>query len=317
MDAARRTTTQFTPASLAALGAIERRHRELAAELGVDANTALAQLDAQKPVHYAPNLNEIEALADCAIVDSSHASNGHSLGAQLEELAYAARRRDELLAMLSHELRSPLASIQHAITILRGPSADVAVQRGMHELIQRQVRQMTLVVSSLFDVSSSSRGQLQLQRQRVDLRTVLSNAIETLESEFSQRRQHPVIIWPDQSLWILADPHRLEQVFVNLLSNASKYTAEGGKIGLSLQARDGFTLVRIRDSGVGIAANELPHIFDLFVRSDAAAVRSRSGLGIGLALVRTIVDLHGGTVSAASSGLGLGSEFTVRLPEDR
>lgn len=231
-----------------------------------------------------------------------------------EELTEIIRRQADLLAILSHELRSPLAAIKHCLDALRLKADDRVAQNEMQAIMERQLRQMTLLVSSLFDASIGTRGELQLQRQRIDLCAVLGNAIETLEAGFKQKHHHPVVTWPKSALWVSGDASRLEQVFVNLLDNASKYTSNGGKIMLSVQASDGYAVVRIRDSGVGIAGDMLPRIFDLFVRSDAGAVGSRAGLGIGLALVRSIVDQHGGNVSASSAGTGLGSEFIVRLP---
>jgi signal transduction histidine kinase len=236
--------------------------------------------------------------------------------ARIEELVTADRRKDEFLAVLCHELRSPLGSIQNAVTILRRRSGDdLAVEHRMHALIDRQLRHMRLLAEGLLDVSRITCSQLRLQRERIDLCVVVRNAIETLESDFSQRNHGLAVTWPDAPVWLHADVRRLEQVFVNLLGNASKYTDAGGELALSLHACDGHAVVHIRDSGIGIAHEVLPHIFDLFVQADGAAARSRSGLGIGLALVRTLVELHGGNVTAVSAGLGQGSEFTVRLPQ--
>ena len=236
---------------------------------------------------------------------------------QIEELISADRRKNEFMAMLSHELRSPLASIQNAVDVLRsGSLADPAVQQRMQELIARQVRHMALLVTDLFDVSRIACDHLQLQRECVDACAVLSNAIETLESDFRQRNQRLSTIWPESTAWLSADADRLEQVFVNLLANASKYTDPGGEIALSVHVGERCVVVRVRDSGIGIAPDALPHIFDLFMQVDSSAPRSRSGLGIGLALVRTIVELHGGSVIAESAGLGQGSAFTVRLPQE-
>jgi len=242
-------------------------------------------------------------------------SSSSLLADQFERLILADRRKDEFLAILSHELRSPMAAILSALAVLHSSRGnDVAVRSGMHELIDRQVRQMSLLTTGLQDVGQITRGQLQLQHARIDLVTVLTNATETVDAEFSRRGQMFKATWPRSSVWVQADASRLEQVFVNLLTNASKYTDDGGQVSLSLQAQDGYVLVRIKDSGIGIAASKLPTIFDLFMQVDIVAARSRSGVGVGLALVRKIVEMHGGTVTALSSGLGLGSEFVVRLP---
>jgi signal transduction histidine kinase len=237
---------------------------------------------------------------------------------RIEDLITADRRKDEFLAVLCHELRSPLSSIQNAIGILRSRTADdLALQRRMHALIERQVCQMTLLAVGLLDVSRITCGQLRLKRERVDLCVVLRDAIETLDAELNQRNHRVAATWPDAPVWLHADASRLGQVFVNLLANASKYTDSGGELALSFHAHGGHAVVCVRDSGIGIARDVLPHIFDLFVQADDAAARSRSGLGIGLALVRMLTELHGGSVNAASAGLGQGSEFTVRLPQAR
>jgi signal transduction histidine kinase len=236
------------------------------------------------------------------------------LADQIESLILADRRKDEFLAILSHELRSPLAAIHNAITVLRSSRGiDAAVHSGMLELIDRQVRQMSLLAAGLQDVGRITRGHLQLQLARIDLVTVLNNATETVDPDFSRRGQALKATAPCSSLWVLGDASRLEQVFVNLLTNASKYTDEGGQISLSVQARDDEVVVRVKDSGIGIAAHALPNVFDLYMQVDVAAARSRSGVGLGLALVRKIVEMHGGSVAAFSAGLGHGSEFVVRL----
>jgi two-component system, sensor histidine kinase len=257
-------------------------------------------------------------VAGVAIDEKNHLLNELDLlAAKIEQLSTANRRKDEFLAVLSHELRSPLASIQHSIGVLRSRSgAEETVQHGMHELIERQVRQIAQLASGLLDVGRITSGHLLVERRRVDLRAVLANAIETLEPEFCRRGQALLPTWAASVIRLLADTHRLEQVFVNLLANASKYTDAGGQVSLLVSAHGGHAIVRIKDSGIGIAANALPHIFDLYVQADATSARSRSGLGIGLALVRKIVQLHGGTVTATSAGLGCGSEFMVRLPTE-
>jgi signal transduction histidine kinase len=239
----------------------------------------------------------------------------NSLAAEFERLVLADRRKDEFLAVLSHELRSPLAAIQNAIAILRSPGgSDATVQGGMHELINRQVRQLSLLATGLLDVGGIARGQLQLQHARIDLVTVLISAIETVQSDISRRGQTLTAAWPRCSIRVLADPNRLEQVFVNLFTNASKYTDEGGQISMSLLEMDGCAIVRIKDSGIGIATPMLARIFDLFMQVPVASARPRSGVGVGLALVRKLVEMHGGSVTALSAGLGLGSEFVVSLP---
>lgn len=235
------------------------------------------------------------------------------LAAKVQELTHAAQHTEESLAVLAHELRNPLASIANAMAVLRMRSASESGQDGIHALIDRQLRQMNRLVSSLYDRSSGDLRGLQLQRQRIDLRCVIRDTIETTQPDLNRRRQSLEVTEPKLSLWLSADAGRLEQVFVNLLSNASKYTDAGGRIAVSIEANGSYVAVRIRDSGVGIDAESLLHIFAPFVRANSADVRSRPGLGIGLALVRSIVEAHGGSVTAQSEGVGLGSEFTVHL----
>jgi signal transduction histidine kinase len=232
---------------------------------------------------------------------------------QIEQLVTADRRKDESLALLLHELRSPLASIQNAVAVLRIRSKDESLQQRMHELIERQVRQIVLLTASLSETPGHRRENLQPELQRIDLCTVLRAAAETVTPELTDRLHELMVGLPESTVWILGDASRLEQVFVNLLSNASKYSEVGGKILLSMHVSDDYAVVKVRDSGIGIAADSMPFIFDLFVRADTMAVRTRPGQGIGLALVRSILDSHHATVSAASEGAGQGSEFTVRL----
>jgi len=234
---------------------------------------------------------------------------------RIKELGSTDRLKNEFLATVCHELRSPIGAIQNAVKVLRSPkSAAVALQHQMFGLIERQTQQMAFLVGGLLDITRITRGQLELQCELVDLRAVLRTAAETLEWELKRRSQRLTLSGQESSVWLVADAARLEQVFVNLLGNASKYTDIGGEIAVSVHVSDGSAIVRIRDSGIGIAPDTLPHIFNLFMQVHATAPRSGSGLGIGLALVRAIVEKHGGNVAAVSAGLGLGSEFTVRLP---
>lgn len=237
-------------------------------------------------------------------------------GAQegMEEFVSADRRTDEFLVTLAHELRNPLGVIRNSVGLLRREQGLTPARHRAEVLIERQVRRMSQLVEDLLDVSRIRNGHLRLQRERIDLRATVRNAIETLEPEIGERRQQLTTELPPSPVWLQADPWRLEQVFVNLLANASRYTDEQGQLAVYLHARTDEVVVRFRDSGIGIAPDALPHIFELFTQADAAAPPSRSGLGIGLAVVRTLVAMHGGRVMAASAGLGHGSEFTVRLP---
>jgi signal transduction histidine kinase len=234
---------------------------------------------------------------------------------RIAELGNTNRLKDEFLATVCHELRTPIGAIQNAARVLRRTgNADAILKNQMHELIERQARQMALLVAGLLDITRIARGELALHREALDLRTILRDAAQTLEWGFKRRGQRLTVSVPESSVLLFADSSRLEQVFVNLLGNASKYSYEGGEIALSLHISDRYASVRIRDFGMGIAPDALPLIFRLFMQVGAAAPCSGSGLGIGLALVRAIVEEHGGNVSAVSAGLCQGSEFTVRLP---
>jgi signal transduction histidine kinase len=233
---------------------------------------------------------------------------------QVEELALANRCKDEFLAMLSHELRSPLASIHYAVSLMGKQMGEAPAQQRMQALIERQLHRMTLLVDELLDVSRITSGRLHLQRERLDLRDIMRNAIETLESNINGRNHRLSTEFADMPVWMEGDPCRLEQVFVNLLANASRYTAAGGELAVSVLTHEGQAVARVRDSGIGIAPEALPHIFDLFKQAHEGDPRSRDGLGVGLAVVRNLIELHGGSVTAASGGSGHGSEFTIRLP---
>ncbi len=235
---------------------------------------------------------------------------------RVEELAAANRRKDEFLAILSHELRSPLTSIHNAVRFLGSQILETPAQRRMQALMERQLGRMTQLVDELLDVSRISNGHLHLQRERLDLRAIVSHAIETLESDIKERNHRLTTALPDAPVWLQADPCRLEQVFVNLLANASRYTDAGGQLSIWVHTNGRQAIVRVRDSGIGIAPEALPYIFELFRQADKTDLRSRAGLGVGLAVVRKLVELHGGSVTVASAGSGQGSEFTVRLPTD-
>jgi signal transduction histidine kinase len=235
---------------------------------------------------------------------------------QVKELTLANRRKDDFLAMLSHELRSPLGSIHNAMDLLAKKLGKGNTEQRLQALIERQLGRMTYLVDELLDVSRITSGRMHLRRERVDLRVIVSNAIETLESEISGRNHRLSTELPETPIWVQADRHRLEQVFVNLLANASRYTDPSGELTLCVREHEGQATFRVKDSGIGIAAEALPHIFDLFKQGNTADPRSGAGLGVGLAVVRNLIELHGGSVVAASAGAGRGSEFTVCLPTD-
>ena len=229
-----------------------------------------------------------------------------------------ARPRDELntqfLAVLSHELRNSLCVVRMAAGILKMElSASAAVGKA-RALIEHQTAHMSRLVEDLLDTSRARNGHLTLKFQKVDLCVVAAQALQSVECTMQQSSHCMTVALPVGALWLRGDSARLEQVFVNLLLNAAKYTLSGGNIHLSVEREQGEALVRIRDNGIGIAPNMLPRVFDLFVQADPSSDQGGAGLGIGLALVRNLVDGHGGCVTAASCGLGQGSEFVVRLP---
>lgn len=235
------------------------------------------------------------------------------LGAQDAALQAADRRKDEFLAMLAHELRNPLAPLATALAILERDDAGPATQRRMREIMQRQLRQLVRLIDDLLDVARISTGRLELRMGRLDLVEVAQSAVESVASDLEARRHAMVVDWPP-CIWLIGDRARLAQVFVNLLSNAAKYTDPGGRIELAFETGASHVEVRVVDNGMGIAPSMQRDVFEMFVQVDKSLDRGRSGLGVGLALARQLVDLHGGTLELRSAGLGHGSTFSVRLP---
>ncbi len=231
-----------------------------------------------------------------------------------EELAVADRRKDELLAMLAHELRNPLAPIANALAAIRLDQSVRATTVEAVDVARRQVEHMTRLLDDLLDVSRFTRGNIQLKKVAVDLTAVLQQAVETSRPVIEASGHALTTSYPASPVWLEGDPTRLAQVVANLLNNAAKYTDHGGKLAL-IASREGDTaVIRVRDNGIGLSAEMLPHVFDLFAQEDRSLDRSQGGLGLGLTLVRRLVQLHEGSVSADSPGPGLGSEFTIRLP---
>ena len=244
-----------------------------------------------------------------------------SLRGRVEELAAADRHKNEFLALLAHELRNPLAPLRNATQIMKMAGADSKEATAARELIERQVITLSRLVDDLLDAALVSRGQVKLHFAPVELQKILQQAVATTRPVMEARRQQLTLNLPTEPLLMDGDAVRLEQVFVNLLSNAAKYTADGGQISAQLEriephgaARRQQAVVRIRDNGVGIAPEMLGRIFDLFVQADQSLARSQGGLGIGLSLARSLVELHGGRLEAYSPGLGQGSEFVAYLP---
>jgi PAS domain S-box-containing protein len=229
-------------------------------------------------------------------------------------LREADRRKDEFLAMLSHELRNPLAPLRNALHILKQPGVEGAALQRVRDLAERQVRHMARLLDDLLDVSRISRGRIQLRREPVDLAVVVGRTAEAVRPLIEERRHELTLSLPAGPLQVEADPTRLEQVLTNLLNNAAKYTDPGGHVWLTAERDAGEVVVRMRDTGIGIAPDMLARVFDLFVQGDRGLDRSQGGVGIGLTLVKKLVELHGGRIEAFSAGLGRGSEFNVHLP---
>jgi CheY-like chemotaxis protein len=216
--------------------------------------------------------------------------------------------------MLAHELRNPLAPIVSALELMELVGLPAGELRWCKQAIERQVQQLVRLVDDLLDVSRITRGKIKLRREPVELAAVLARAVETSRPLIAQRRQELSIDAPGSAVLLLGDLARLAQVVSNLLNNAAKYSDEGGRIWLSVELAGPHVVVRVRDAGCGISPEVLPHVFDLFTQADHTLDRSQGGLGIGLTLVKTLAEMHGGSVTASSPGLGRGSEFTVRLP---
>jgi signal transduction histidine kinase/DNA-binding response OmpR family regulator len=232
-----------------------------------------------------------------------------------EEIQNADRRKNEFLATLSHELRNPLAPMRAALHMLRSKPVEQDKARTLLETMDRQVAQMTRLVEDLLDISRITRGAIELRRETLDICTEVRNALESCQGALESRRHQITLALPDRpDVKVVADRVRLQQILENLILNAVKYTEPEGRIDVSAEAEISDVVIRVRDTGIGIAPEKLSQVWDLFVQVDESPERTRKGLGIGLALVKDLVKRHGGTVEAASDGLGKGSTFTIRLP---
>ena len=229
-----------------------------------------------------------------------------------EKLAELDRRKDQFLAMLSHELRNPLAPILNAVQLLQLQKRKNSVQQKALAIIERQVGQLAHLVGDLLDVSRAIAGRIQLCQEQVAVCDIVERAVETARPLIDQRRHELTVSLPSDPIWLYADASRLEQVVTNLLTNAAKYTNEGGHIWLSVQQEGDYAVLRVRDTGLGIASAFLPHVFDLFSQAERSSDRSQGGLGIGLTLAKRLVEMHAGTIGVSST-LGQGSEFVVSL----
>ena len=237
--------------------------------------------------------------------------------AELGDAAEASRHKDDFLAMLAHELRNPLAPIVSAMRVLRLHPEDTQRVQQAREVVERQVGHQARLLDDLLDVSRITRGKIELRKTSVDLAAVVADAVETSRPLIDERGHTLTVQVPERPLHVHGDATRLGQVIANLLNNAAKFTDPGGTIAVTLATDDREAIVRVRDNGHGIPPEMQAHVFDLFTQVDPSLARSQGGLGIGLTLVRRIVEMHGGRVDVRSEGRGRGTEFTVHLPRER
>ena len=281
-------------------------------------NLPLETKDGRKvEVEFVSNLYQVDGrkIIQCNIRDITERSRLElQKHEQAEALAELHVRKDEFLAMLSHELRNPLSAILSALHILRLQDTENPSQQKAKIIIERQVGQLAHLIDDLLEVSRVITGKIQLHQERLEMRGIVGRAIESARPLIDRCKHELSVSLPVEPIWLQGDPTRLEQVVVNLLNNAAKYTDDGGQIRLTAQQEGGEVVLRVRDTGVGIDPELLPRIFELFTQADRTLDRAQGGLGIGLSLVQKLVELHGGTVEAHSVGLGQGSEFIVRLP---
>ena len=233
-----------------------------------------------------------------------------------EALRQADRRKDEFLATLSHELRNPLAPLRNSLHVLRSRGGDGHADR-MYEMMEQQLSRMVRLVDDLLEVSRITGGKIELRKEPVSLASVVESAVETGRPLIEAAAHQLSVELSPEPLLIDADPVRMAQVISNLLNNAAKYTQEGGRITVTAEQRDDEAVVTVRDNGLGIPADMLPRVFEMFAQVDRTLKRAQGGLGIGLALARSLVEMHGGRIAAHSQGLNQGSEFVLHLPLSR
>lgn len=257
-------------------------------------------------------LSELNETLDRRVTERTEALQASEL-----QLRNADRRKDEFLATLAHELRNPLAPLRNVVQILRRKAPDTPDMQWALGLIERQVRTMSRLIDDLMDISRINRGKIELKSELADIGEVIKDAVELARPLIDELRHELVVAAPEGKLLLHADRTRLAQAFTNLLNNAAKYMDAGGRIALVVQDHGHELRVTVSDSGIGIAEDRLPHVFEMFSQVESALSRSRGGLGIGLSLTQRLVELHGGSVVARSPGLGKGSEFEVILPRAR
>jgi signal transduction histidine kinase/ActR/RegA family two-component response regulator len=237
-----------------------------------------------------------------------------ALQASGEALREADRRKDEFLATLAHELRNPLSLVRNVVTLQQNPNNPLPDPHWGQDIIDRQVKYLTRLTDDLFDVSRITREKLVLQKEPLDLTDIIKAAVESSRPLIDQRQHELTVTMSQDSIYVDADRLRLTQIFMNPLNNAAKYTPDPGHIWLNVERAGDTVVIRVKDTGVGIAAESLPHVFELFYQVDRSYTRSEGGLGLGLTLVHRLVELHGGKVEVRSEGMNRGSEFTVQLP---
>ena len=232
-------------------------------------------------------------------------------------LQEADRRKDEFLAMLAHELRNPLSSVSNAIQLLRMPRVPAEQAEWSKDVIERQVKHLARMIDDLLDVSRITRGTIELRKERIDASHVIKSAVDAVRPQVEEKKQDLTVTFTPGTLWCEADPTRLEQILINLTTNATRFTEAGGHIWLTADQAGEHVTFKVRDTGIGIPPDRITQMFELFAQGDRSIARSDGGLGIGLTVVKHLAELHGGTVTASSGGPGQGSEFTVTLPAIR
>ena len=287
------------------LSALRSNGNEFPVELTV---TRIAVEGAPQFTAYLRDITERKAL------EKMQAEATNELRQLAADLSEANRRKTEFLAMLAHELRNPLAPIRNALEVIRARGSDRTELQSVSDMMDRQVGQLVRLVDDLLDVSRITRGTIELRREQVDLSKVVQHAVEVARPSCESGGVELSTTLPPEPIYLDGDPARLTQVVGNLLSNSCKFTNKGGRIDLTVEADPENAIIRVKDTGIGIARSQLPYVFEMFVQVDTSLERSTSGLGIGLSLVKNLVELHGGSVEALSDGPGNGSEFVVRLP---
>lgn len=252
--------------------------------------------------------------SDVMLALSQQVTIAHQCLGVVANLREQDRHKDEFLATLSHELRTPLSAMRNGLQLLRLANEDPAMLLHARSILDRQVQQMVRLVDDLLDVSRINSNRLQLRKEWVELATVIKSAVEASRPTIEASHHELTVSLPAQPVLLDADPLRLAQALSNLLNNAAKYTEAGGRISLTAEQQGNRVLIHVRDTGVGIPVETLPHVFKMFVQARRSMERSQGGLGIGLPLVKRLIEMHGGAVEAHSEGPGKGSEFIVRLP---